>query len=669
LLCCAVVAGCDDEQGYDETTHLLRYASCSQLEEDIENLLIEEVDYQIDLVGRDWCLFCAGVDAAAEGAGDDGGASPPPREEGVDYSGTNNQENGVDEADLVKTDGYHVYALNGNRLHIFGTPEFGDLVPEGVIVLEGRPVQMLLDRDAQKAAVFSLIRTETLPEYHPMRGLAGRAEPWTGAWWYRSSAITKISVIDIADRAAPRLVREVYFEGQYQTAREIDGTVRIATHAWFDQAAVTNWWALLGATGSKEITRRVTRQRIRELALADFIPQLFVRTPDGRVRTDRIDGGDCAAFYRPTDSHGRGVSSIITFDLFADDVRWQADHVLSNPATFYASTDKLVLAEAAHDWWWSGRWQSNPEHLNVHVFDIAQPGETRYTGSGRIAGRLADQFAIDEEDGYIRLATSNRGRDGNTLGDNQIWVLGYEPSTLGAPSWTTVGHLGGIAPGEQITGVRMIGKRGFVVTFRQVDPLWTIDLSDPTRPRIVGELEIPGFSTYIHPLGNDHLLTIGVGGDENGANWITTVSLFDVTDFASPALAESLPLQLEGGWGWSEALREHKAFTYWAPDKLLAIPQSTYAYDGTYRYYSRLEVIEADVTGLRRRGAIDHSPYFDSDQSYYWASNDIRRSIFMGDFIYAISDRAITVHRSDDLSEVHASTLPGTRDGEYWWWW
>jgi uncharacterized secreted protein with C-terminal beta-propeller domain len=132
-----------------------------------------------------------------------------------------------------------------------------------------------------------------------------------------------------------------------------------------------------------------------------------------------------------------------------------------------------------------------------------------------------------------------------------------------------------------------------------------------------------------------------------------------------------LPIDAEQGWSWSEALWDHKAFQYWEPKGLLAIPQSNYSYDGnSYHYLSKLSVIDVDPTTntLKLHGEIDHTPYYVEDQRY-WANTDIRRSIFMGDYLYAISDKAITVHRTADLGKVADARLPGYVAGDWWWWW
>jgi len=302
-----------------------------------------------------------------------------------------------------------------------------------------------------------------------------------------------------------------------------------------------------------------------------------------------------------------------------------------------------------------------------------------YSGSGRVAGSIRNQFSLSEHEDYIRVAS--------TTGQwARWWMEDPEPSSnhvfvlSGEDNLEVVGHIGGIAEGERIWSSRFVGDEGFLVTFRNIDPLWTIDLSDPTNPVIKGELEVPGVSTYIHPIADGRLLTIGYGGDEDGLDWRTQISLFDVTDFSNPSLADALPMVAAEGddwnYAWSEAAWEHKAFQYRAPKNMLAIPLSTYRYNnnrGGYEYVSRLQLVKVDVdSGLSLYGSIDHSDFFNSESNRYWDWRDVRRSIYMGEYIYAISDRGITVHHLDslegmtELAPVASYQLPGSGDDLYW---
>lgn len=670
LLFAAAACTEDDRPGgrvRSETTELRQYPGCSALEDDLEEALIREAWANIEMVGK-W----RGGGGAAE---DSAGAGTPAngRQEGVDYSGTNNQEAGVDEADFVKTDGFHIYNLNGNRLHIFAVPQFGQLTPVSVTQLEGHPSEMLLHKEQNRVVVFSWIDARSLPASHPLRAKVERRGEDGRVYW-RVPQVGKVTVLDISNRAAPRNEREFYFEGGYQTARRIDTSIRMSSFAWMDREEVWGWYQDYERYGEYETKVRVAR-RIHALTLADLIPQIYVREAGGTLRSNSLTEESCRSFSRPYDSHGRGIASILTFDLANPELVWDADHVVSNHATFYASKDTLILAEKAHDWWWYWWWQDDDDQLNVHTFDISQPGDTRYTGSGRVRGDLSDQFAIDEEGGAIRLATTTdlwwrwwgRGGAARPAPENHVWVLELDDGRV-----PTVGHVGGIAKGERITAARFLGDKGYLVTFRNIDPLFTIDLSERTNPRLVGELKIPGFSTYLHPVNDGTLLSIGVGGDENGANWRTTVSLFDVSDFARPMLKTAMPIEAANGWGWSEALWEHKAFTYFPPKKMLAVPQSNWApvSSNEWRYLSKLELVEVDpVAGLTARGAIDHTGYYQADRNRYWTRVDIRRSIFMGDYIYAISDKAISVHRLSDTGLVADELLPGYQYNDWWWGW
>ena len=233
----------------------------------------------------------------------------------------------------------------------------------------------------------------------------------------------------------------------------------------------------------------------------------------------------------------------------------------------------------------------------------------------------------------------------------------------------------------------------YLVTFRNVDPLWTIDLSDPENPTILGELEVPGVSTYIHPLSNGDLLTIGMPGGENGLglDWsMTQLSLFNLSDLTNPTLADTQLLTpgytddncatiWSCGWSWSysEATYEHKAFTYWEAAGLLAVPLSThrwvydtieidgrmYSYSG-YEYVSKLMLIDVDMENrtLSLHGEIDHSSFYNDDNgvSGWWSGDsDVRRSVFMGDYVYAFSSAGVSVTSYADMNTTAMLELPG----------
>jgi len=193
---------------------------------------------------------------------------------------------------------------------------------------------------------------------------------------------------------------------------------------------------------------------------------------------------------------------------------------------------------------------------------------------------VLNQYSMSEYQGRLRVATTTSGV-GSSIGSsesaNNVFVLESQNGVL-----EIVGRAENIAPGESIQSARFVGPRGFLVTFRQIDPLFTLDLSDPTQPTIVGQLKVPGFSTFIVPMDSDHLLTVGqyVPQDNRAAGGVQ-LSIFDISDFAHPSLMSS---QVIGQGASSEALFDPKAFTYFPEQNLLALPVSIFDgifFDGT----------------------------------------------------------------------------------------
>ena len=717
-ICALALGACSDK----ETTNpeitpnqtltraqLIGFQSCEELEVQLkgslsarlENELRMQDNYYGGWVDGDVGMAEDGAEPSADSAsaGADSGGNEP-REEGVDFSGTNNQEEGVDEADFVKTDGYFIYTLNGNRLEIFGVPNFGDLVHQSTTLVEGRPSQMLLEGD--KMVIYSRVNTYALPEGHPLREMVGAEyNDQYNYWYWRVHDLTKVTVVDMTDRQNPVVARQLYLEGNYQTGRKVGANVRMVSHAWMNLRGVSTWpelpddyWrydyddpereAIWNA--AVDATVESNNAVIAEYTLDDLVPRLYERLTDDSFVEHSYTASNCNNFSIPEDGNGMGFTSIFSLDLFGSDFAFEADHLLTNWSHVYASTDTLVIAEPAQDWWWFWGNPDVDEATNIHRFDISEGINTVYAGSGRVPGMILGQFALSEHNDYIRVASTtgqwNRWwEEDPTPSESHVYVLGETLTEAEAVTLEVVGHVGGIAPTERLWSSRFVGDEGYLVTFRNIDPLWTIDLSDPTNPQVKGELEVPGVSTYIHPLKDEQagfLLTIGYGGDDNGLDWNTQVSLFDVTNFSNPQLAQALPMAMEEGDGWyyawSEANYEHKAFQYWAPKELLAIPLSTYRWnydeetgDYGYEYVSRLELIKVDVeNGMSMYGSIDHSHFFNSDNNWYWNYRDVRRSIFMGEYIYAISDRGITAHTIDGLELSASYQLPGSTNYDYW---
>ena len=670
--------------------NLTPFTDCNALEAQLKQTILEEARTQlIQAVEEDyyywgWAMaeddMLMDGDAESATQGDASGGSSvqkSTRTEGEDYSGTNNQEQGVDEADFIKTDGYHIYILNDGLLTILGVPEYGEITFESEMEVEGYVLEMMLSED--RLVLLSTVNGWNLEEGDPLKALVMDDD---GDYWWRTESLTKLTVIDISNRSSPEQVRELYIEGYYMTAREVEGTVRMINHGWMNVPGIKTWltypeqyWnSNYNDSQRKEMRELAAWQSMQEneamvqnLSLADFVPQVYERTGQ-TIQTHTLTDKGCNDFITSEDGMSRGITSIMTLDMNSEDFSFEADHLVSNWPVVYSSLDMLVIAERSQDWWWFWGNDDLDETTNIHSFNIGGDGETIYTGSGRINGTVLDQFCLSEYEGKLRI-TSTTGQwnrwwmQNPEPMENHVFVLEHGLDEAGHETLVEIGHIGGIAEGERIWSARFVGDTGYIVTFEQIDPLWVIDLSNPSNPVILGELEVPGVSTYIHPLGDGQLLTIGIGprnDDGTGLDWSKTqLSLFDASNASNPTLTSVLGLSpvvnVDDGWSWgySEATYEHKAFQYWEPKGLLAVPMTTYRYkswtdsDGQYHWkynwVSKLVIVNVTVgENLSIHGEVDHSDFYSGEQ-YWWSSTGIRRSIFMGDYIYAISHAGVTV--------------------------
>ena len=677
--------GSPNLETYSDCTDLEQALKAS-IEEEARTSLLQAVEEQYYWGGGMW------LEDGMEMSSDDAGASSPPksstRTEGVDFSGTNNQEQGVDEADFVKTNGFNIFFVDSGVLHIMDVPEFGQIEHASTTSIQGSPVAMMLNEN--NLVVVSTVSSWNVEANDPLQDAMGWSGDWNG---WRTSTLTKFTVYDVSNSSTPEISRELYIEGYYLTAREVAGTVRAVTHTWMNIPELRTWLSYPENYYDSDYTEE-ERRNMREIAaeeaiehnrkvmskitLEDILPQVHERI-DSDIITHHMSGDDCSDFAAPEDALNRGYTSIFTIDLISQELEFEADHIVGNWPQVYSSQDTLIITESAWDLWWFWGHDDLMESTNIHTFDISEPGETVYAGSGRVDGTILNQFSISEYEGVIRVATTT-GQWGRwwmanpSPMENHVITMSHAlDATTGETSLLEMGRVDGIAYNETIWSARFVEDRAYIVTFENMDPLWTIDLSNPTSPQIMGELEVPGVSTYIHPLSDDALLTIGLGpADEEtglGLDWgHTRLSLFDVSNFSDPQLTQTLSLSPVSDasdgwtWAWSEATWEHKAFQYWAPKGMLAVPMNTYRYDyhyddeGRYHYdytwISKLMIVNVTEDSLEIHGEVDHSPFYETEDNYWWSSYNIRRSIFMGDYIYAISHAGVTVTHLDNLEQV-----------------
>jgi hypothetical protein len=368
----------------------------------------------------------------------------------------------------------------------------------------------------------------------------------TGRW----SGGTILEEIDVSDPARLRLSRSLTVDGSLLSSRMHDGTARVVLGER-PRALIGLPVPALGiarAAAARRVSRKVGR----------WLPQGRFRSRiSGRRWTRRLVG--CHGVRHPSSFSGLDMLTVLTIDL--DKGLWATDRdaILSDAETVYASADSLYVATR----------QLSPagdygDTTSIHRFDASTPRSTSYAGSGAVPGELLNQFSLSEQGNVLRVAATAGDRT-----ESRVITLETRGGRL-----SEIGRVGGLGHGERIYAVRFIGDLGYVVTFRQVDPLYVVDLSNPAHPAVRGELKISGYSAYLHPIGDDLLVGVGQDATARGQLRGVQVSLFDVADPAHPARLDQMSL---GGPASSSAVEyDHHAFLWWPEGNLAVLPVSDF---------------------------------------------------------------------------------------------
>ncbi len=339
--------------------------------------------------------------------------------------------------------------------------------------------------------------------------------------------------------------------------------------------------------------------------------------------------------------------TVLTFELSGQLGTGQPVSIVADGDTVYGTDRSLYIADDHHLLpELPGKPPvQRPVTTAIHQFDISQAGPPKHVASGDVNGTLLNQYSLSEHDGVLRVAT--------TTGTAApcCWRMPSDvvpPQSPAAPSESLVttlrrsgnqlvkeGQIGGLGKGERIYSVRFIGKTGYVVTFRQTDPLYTLDLSNPQQPRVTGELKITGYSAYLHPAGDGKLIGVGQEATDQGRATGTQVSLFDVSNPASPQRLAQYHLPDSS----SEAQFDPHAFLYWPPDGTLVIPVAQYRTN----YEVSSLVLRVDGSQIRDNGKIVEP----ASQNYGGA----RRTIVIGDQLWSVSASGVQVNARNGLAQ------------------
>ena len=611
-----------------------------------------------------------------------GSTASSPAQSG-DFSGTNNQVAGVDEGDLVKTDGEHLFVLAGDGVDIVTAWPADELAVVSHITTPGWERSLFLH--GTRLTVISQENT-----WAPVGDAADDTSGGISAlsWWNHTwQPHVNVTVIDVSAVASPTILEQTTLDGWLVDARAIDGRVLVVTQDSFDipaPAVITIPPPIhidpmpVGPVpfdpGTIADSSRVSIDMPISIGIAPFpsdgtryvyedeasylarlekawdtvaFPRFTVTaTAGGSTTSDLLSAGHT---YLPVKATDNNLLSVVSFDVDDDTAGPDAATTVAGVSgSVYASTSNLYVS-ATH---WGNWWDTSDagQTTNLYQFDL-QDADVPLTAMGAVPGVTLNQFSLDESaDGLLRVATTSGFGDRASSG---IYTLAASAGNL-----QTIGSVTGLAPGERIYSVRFIGDRGYVSTFRQVDPLFVIDLANPAKPRVVGELKVPGFSSYLHPLDATHLLGIGRDVDpDTGRVLGLQLSIFDVGNPVNPKRTATYTFAGDGWQSWSAALWDHHALSWFAQQGILALPvQQGDWWEGS----NGLVVFKVDTNsaeGFTNLGEITHD-------------GPVQRSVRIGEFLYSVSAGQVKVHRLDAPTvEVASTRLTATVDpwsGSIW---
>jgi uncharacterized secreted protein with C-terminal beta-propeller domain len=595
----------------------------------------------------------------------DSSAGMAKAEAAPEHSTTNVHEAGVDEPDLVKTDGRRVFTVSDGVLKVIDTGS--RKVTAELRLVEKQQGGWYGDAKLLVSGDRALVIMQGMPAASDAKmSFAPQLE-------------TGYILVDLSGK--PKVIGTIRPNGTHVDARMVGSTVRWVTRTApqvvFPQTSAPNV--------TEEERRRVNQQTVRQAPVEAWLPKTEITDESGARRTETVK---CDQVSHPAEYTGTSMLTVHTVDL-AQGVGAAGTSPISLAAdgeTVYGTGQTLYVASNPQ-WWWppvqpmprtdvippaetttpesapsnTGSGAGGvaappdepvvtmtesiapptltleatapplpPEETEIHRFDLTQPGAPKYTASGKVPGRLLNQYSLSEHEGNLRVATTTSTPK---TSESAVYVLN-------AADMRKVGEVGGLGKDERIYSVRFIGPVGYVVTFRQVDPLYTLDLRDPAAPKVTGELKITGYSAYLHPAGEGRLIGLGQEASDKGRTLGTQLSLFDVSDPAGPRRLSQFFRKNAG----SEAEWDPHAFLYWPKTGLTVIP--LVGHDQNAR--TGAMALKVGQDGVTELGLITHPKQKQQEHSF---QPGIQRTLVIGDSLWTLSGAGFQVNAMDTLDK------------------
>ena len=553
------------------------------------------------------------------------------------FSTTNTQEQGVDEADIVETDGQYIYLARGQEIIIIDAWPADEAKEVARISVEGQIDGIYLTGDKLTVVSEEWSRGDWKPiAVRPIAGgdvVAAPAFIRVGGPVYWSEPKVKVTVLDVSDRTAPTVSEETTLDGRLSASRMIDSRLYVVMDSTIEMLHPVT---IEGEDGETVYESEASyRLRLEAMSLEEMLPG-YVSSGGGQSSVSGSLAED--ELYVPANERRlESLFSVVLFDVSDDSPEPDATtSVVGFSGTVYASKDNLYVTNQAYDAP-MGDFEGDAR-TDIYKLSLGQ-GSVALKASGEVPGFIINSFAMGEQGNTLRIATTtNAGGQSNNL-----FVLDDA-----GDRFETLGSITGLAFSERIYSARFVGDRAYLVTFRQIDPLFTIDLSNPADPKVAGELKIPGYSSYLHPISGNRLIGFGRDADENGRVRGLQVSLFDVSDIKNPIRTDSYLIRDDDGdndpndwpaWNTSAAEWDHHAFAYFADRELLAVPVID---SGWQNGDARVEIVRIDGgMGLVKFGEVRHD-------------SPALRSVRIGDYFYSISENDLKVVEFADTDTVLA---------------
>ena len=518
-----------------------------------------------------------------------------------DYSKTNTQVQGVDEADIVKTDGTHIYYLANEKLTIINTENASQMKEMSTIEFDETftPEELFFNND-------KIIVIGTRFEYDEREKRIGIDDDYLYPN-YMDKTYTSAKIYNVKDKTNPTLERTVEVEGSYLTARMIDSNVYIASNKYMYYAYICNTY------------------KSTELNEDDFKPHYLDTATSNETKSINFD----CIYYIP-EFEDTNYLNIVAFNI-TNNQEANVESYLGAGEEIYASKENLYVTKTKYDYERKNKTSITTE---IYKFNLNNANCT-FAKAGDVPGSVLNQFSMDECNGYFRIATTDSTSWNSESNTNNLYVLNE--------NLETIGKIEGLAKGERIYSVRFMGNRAYMVTFVETDPLFVIDLSNPTTPTVLGELKIPGYSKYLHPYDETHL--IGIGEDTEVVNYgygdrvVTNgmkMAMFDVTDPNNPQELYNVKIGEKGTY--SELLYNHKALLFSKEKNIIAFPISITDNDYKVTFQGAIVYGVSLEKGFELKTKISNSA---TDYDRYYSRNRVERIIYIKDTLFTLSNGLI----------------------------